>query len=78
VYAGVRGDAPGLDGADVRVVELDVTDPDIVAAAAKQISQEVGSRGLGAVVNNAGVIVQGLRGSVVRCWTVGLKSTNLV
>jgi NAD(P)-dependent dehydrogenase (short-subunit alcohol dehydrogenase family) len=60
VYAGVRGDAPGLDGAaGVRVVKLDVTDPGSVAAAAKQISQEVGSRGLRAVVNNAGVIVQG-------------------
>jgi NAD(P)-dependent dehydrogenase (short-subunit alcohol dehydrogenase family) len=60
VYAGVRGDASALDGAaGVRVVKLDVTDPGNVAAAAKQISQEVGSRGLRAVVNNAGVIVQG-------------------
>jgi NAD(P)-dependent dehydrogenase (short-subunit alcohol dehydrogenase family) len=60
VYAGVRGDAAALDGAaGVRVVKLDVTDPGSVAAAAKQISQEVGSRGLRAVVNNAGVIVQG-------------------
>jgi NAD(P)-dependent dehydrogenase (short-subunit alcohol dehydrogenase family) len=60
VYAGVRGDASALDGAaGVRVVKLDVTEPGSVAAAAKQISQEVGSRGLRAVVNNAGVIVQG-------------------
>jgi NAD(P)-dependent dehydrogenase (short-subunit alcohol dehydrogenase family) len=60
VYAGVRGDASALDGAaGVRVVKLDVTEPGSVAAAAKQISQQVGSRGLRAVVNNAGVIVQG-------------------
>jgi NAD(P)-dependent dehydrogenase (short-subunit alcohol dehydrogenase family) len=60
VYAGVRGDASALDGAvGVRVVKLDVTEPGSVAAAAKQISLEVGRRGLRAVVNNAGVIVQG-------------------
>lgn len=58
VFAGVRGDDGSLAAVPgVRVVTLDVTDPDSVAAAAKQVGREV--RGLHAVVNNAGVIVQG-------------------
>ena len=58
VYAGARRPAGVLESAaGVRVVTLDVTDPASVAAAAKQIGSEVG--GLRAVVNNAGVIVQG-------------------
>lgn len=48
--AGVKG---------VRVVEMDVTDPAAVALAAKKIGHDVGAAGLRAVVNNAGVIVQG-------------------
>ncbi|GAA1592467.1 MULTISPECIES: SDR family NAD(P)-dependent oxidoreductase [Kribbella] len=55
VYAGARG--PADFGPEVRVVPLDVTDPESVAAAAKRIEGEVD--GLAAVVNNAGVIVQG-------------------
>ena len=59
VYAGTRGPAPGLAGLDgVRVVEFDVTDADGVAAAAAEIGSR--SRGrLHAVVNSAGIIVQG-------------------
>jgi NAD(P)-dependent dehydrogenase (short-subunit alcohol dehydrogenase family) len=58
VYAGVRGAAGDLEGArGVRVIRLDVTEPESAAAAAKQIGGEVG--GLRAVINNAGVIVQG-------------------
>lgn len=67
VYAGVRGRAAAgagagaerlaaLDGA-VRIVELDVTDADSVAAAAAEIAARSGR--LHAVVNNAGIIVQG-------------------
>lgn len=56
VYAGVRsGAAP--DGAVP--VTLDVTDPASVRAAAKLIAERQGASGLHAVVNNAGVIVQG-------------------
>jgi NAD(P)-dependent dehydrogenase (short-subunit alcohol dehydrogenase family) len=61
VYAGVRSLAghPGLDRAGVRLVQLDVTDPASVAAAAARIADERGAAGLQVLVNNAGVIVQG-------------------
>ena len=55
VYAGARGRAEFEPG--VRVLPLDVADPESVAAAAKWVAGEVD--GLWAVVNNAGVIVQG-------------------
>jgi NAD(P)-dependent dehydrogenase (short-subunit alcohol dehydrogenase family) len=55
VYAGARG--PAEFGEAVHVVPLDVADPESVAAAAKRVAGEVG--GLWAVINNAGVIVQG-------------------
>ncbi|GAA1148330.1 SDR family oxidoreductase [Kribbella jejuensis] len=55
VYAGARG--PADFGPGVHVVPLDVADPESVAAAAKRIASEVD--GLAAVINNAGVIVQG-------------------
>jgi NAD(P)-dependent dehydrogenase (short-subunit alcohol dehydrogenase family) len=55
VYAGARGRAEFEPG--VRVLPLDVADPESVAAAAKRVAGEVD--GLWAVINNAGVIVQG-------------------
>jgi NAD(P)-dependent dehydrogenase (short-subunit alcohol dehydrogenase family) len=55
VYAGARGRADFEPG--VRVLPLDVADPESVAAAAKRVAGEVD--GLWAVINNAGVIVQG-------------------
>ena len=55
VYAGARGRAEFGHG--VRMVALDVADPESVAAAAKQVAGQVD--GLWAVINNAGVIVQG-------------------
>lgn len=55
VYAGARGRAEFEPG--VRVVPLDVADPDSVAAAAERVADEVD--GLWAVINNAGVIIQG-------------------
>lgn len=55
VYAGARSRADF--GPEVHMVPLDVADPESVAAAAKRIGSEVD--GLAAVVNNAGVIVQG-------------------
>lgn len=59
VYAGVR-DAGEVDfGPGVSVVPLDVTEPEAIQAAAKEISARQKGDGLRAVVNNAGVIVQG-------------------
>lgn len=58
VHAGVRADASGLTGIEgVRPIRLDVTDPDSIAAAVAEISGETDR--LRAVVNNAGIIVQG-------------------
>ncbi len=58
VYAGVRSSAPHLDaGGGIRTLRLDVTDADDIREAAALISAEAGS--LHALVNNAGVIVQG-------------------
>src|SRR3954470_21417594 len=55
VYAGARGRADF--GPGDRVVALDVADPESVKAAAKQVAGQ--GDGLWAVINNAGVIVQG-------------------
>lgn len=55
VFAGVRGEAVVPAGATR--VRMDVTDPAAVRAAAEQVAGAVG--GLDAVVNNAGLIVQG-------------------
>ncbi|WP_026922736.1 SDR family NAD(P)-dependent oxidoreductase [Glycomyces arizonensis] len=62
VYAGMRGtDRHGaFDGVErIRPLPLDVTDPASVAEALGRIAAERGEAGLQAVVNNAGVIVQG-------------------
>jgi NAD(P)-dependent dehydrogenase (short-subunit alcohol dehydrogenase family) len=58
VYAGVRSPAPHLEAVDgVRTLRLDVTDTEEVRQAAARVTAEVGA--LHALVNNAGVIVQG-------------------
>jgi NAD(P)-dependent dehydrogenase (short-subunit alcohol dehydrogenase family) len=60
VYAGVRKDADGdalkrdVSG-DVRPVLIDVTDSGHITALAATLTQELGSRGLDGLVNNAGV-----------------------
>jgi NAD(P)-dependent dehydrogenase (short-subunit alcohol dehydrogenase family) len=60
VYAGVHSDAGSLDRmAGVRPVSIDVTDPASVAAAAEQVARQAGSAGLRALINNAGIILQG-------------------
>lgn len=64
VYAGVRRDEDGLalirnGGEAIAPLLLDVTDPEQIAAAAARIDDETGSRGLQALVNNAGVAVAG-------------------
>jgi NAD(P)-dependent dehydrogenase (short-subunit alcohol dehydrogenase family) len=58
VYAGVRGTPPASLAGAVPVA-LDVTDAASVRAAAREVARRQGDRGLHAVVNNAGVIVQG-------------------
>ena len=52
-----RGSLPAMRG--IQPVQMDVTDPASVAAVAKQLDETLGDSGLRAVVNNAGVIVQG-------------------
>ncbi|HEY1625704.1 MAG TPA: SDR family NAD(P)-dependent oxidoreductase [Streptosporangiaceae bacterium] len=60
VYAGVHKDTGSLDAIPgVRQVPIDVTDPVSVAAAADRVAALTGNDGLRAVVNCAGLIVQG-------------------
>ncbi|MFD7845164.1 SDR family NAD(P)-dependent oxidoreductase [Nocardia sp. NPDC059764] len=59
VYAGVRTPAPELDAPGITQIALDVTDPGSVAAAAEYIDKSQDGHGLHAVINNAGVLVQG-------------------
>jgi NAD(P)-dependent dehydrogenase (short-subunit alcohol dehydrogenase family) len=61
VYAGVRKaeDADRLRADRITPVILDVTDQDQIDAAVRLITEEVGDRGLGGVVNNAGVALGG-------------------
>jgi NAD(P)-dependent dehydrogenase (short-subunit alcohol dehydrogenase family) len=60
VYAGVHRDTGSLGRVPgVRQVPVDVTDPGSVAAAARHVTGQAGEHGLRAVINNAGLIVQG-------------------
>lgn len=60
VFAGVRAEAGPLAGtAGVRLVTIDVTDPASVENAAKVVRGAVDGDGLRAVINNAGVMIQG-------------------
>lgn len=60
VYAAIRQSDSDLAGPNgVQTVFLDVTDPNAVGEAAKHIEHDLGGRSLWALVNNAGVIVQG-------------------
>lgn len=61
VYAGVHKDTGSLDQvAGVQLVPIDVTDPDSVTTAASRVADDLSGRGgLHALVNNAGIIVQG-------------------
>ena len=64
VYAGVRNEASGeaLRAAAsplLEPVDLDVTKPEQIADLATRLTTELGSSGLGALVNNAGVAVGG-------------------
>jgi NAD(P)-dependent dehydrogenase (short-subunit alcohol dehydrogenase family) len=60
VFAGVHRDAGSLAGIPgVQPVAIDVTDPSGIENAAKVVDEATGGGGLRAVINNAGVIVQG-------------------
>lgn len=60
VFAGIHQDPGSLSGVPrVRSVAIDVTDPASVAAAAEEVERELAGGGLHAVINNAGIIVQG-------------------
>lgn len=60
VFAGVHTETDPLAGTpDVQPVAIDVTDPASVENAAEAIEEAVSGDGLRAVINNAGVIVQG-------------------
>jgi NAD(P)-dependent dehydrogenase (short-subunit alcohol dehydrogenase family) len=56
VFAGVRSTVEEASG--ITQIPLDVTDPDSVAAAARQVAAAA-SGGVQAIINNAGLIVQG-------------------
>jgi NAD(P)-dependent dehydrogenase (short-subunit alcohol dehydrogenase family) len=61
VFAGVRAERSSnlFDGPNLETVQLDITDADSVAAAARSVADAVGPAGLHGLVNNAGIIVQG-------------------
>jgi NAD(P)-dependent dehydrogenase (short-subunit alcohol dehydrogenase family) len=64
VFASVRKPQDGerlrsASGGHVTPVFFDLTDEKAIAAAAGEVSQEVGSAGLNALVNNAALMVQG-------------------
>lgn len=64
VFAGVRreqdGESVRAEAPDrIRPVILDVTDPETIEATAAAVREAVGGAGLGGLVNNAGVTVQG-------------------
>jgi NAD(P)-dependent dehydrogenase (short-subunit alcohol dehydrogenase family) len=64
VYAGVRREEDGESlvrsgGDEIVPVILDVTQPAQIAAVVARIDRETGSRGLPALVNNAGVAIAG-------------------
>jgi NAD(P)-dependent dehydrogenase (short-subunit alcohol dehydrogenase family) len=60
VFAGVHRDVGSLpDMASVRRVAIDVTDPASVAAAADHVVRNVPGGTLDALINNAGIIIQG-------------------
>jgi len=64
VYAGIRNAEAGellrrAGGPSILPIHLDVTDTGSIASAAERVKQEVGSRGLAGLINNAGIAVSG-------------------
>jgi NAD(P)-dependent dehydrogenase (short-subunit alcohol dehydrogenase family) len=63
VFAGARnreaGERLAREGRAVRAVELEVTDESSIARARDEVAEQLGAQGLDALVNNAGLVVQG-------------------
>jgi NAD(P)-dependent dehydrogenase (short-subunit alcohol dehydrogenase family) len=64
VFAGVRKESDGEDlvrvaKGKIDPISIDVTDGSSIEAAAKLVGEELGSSGLGGLVNNAGIAVSG-------------------
>ncbi|MCE3224311.1 MAG: ybbO, partial [Nitrospira sp.] len=64
VWAGVRRIEDGhelarLSSARLRLLRLDVTDPESIAAAGRSVTEAIGETGLWGLVNNAGISVAG-------------------
>lgn len=64
VFAGVRREEDGealrkAGSGRIEPLALDVTDPEQIAAAAKQVGERVGGAGLDGLVNNAGIVLGG-------------------
>ena len=64
VLAGIRAEADAerlrsLASPSLVPLEIDVTQADSIAAAARKIGELVGSRGLDGLVNNAGIVIPG-------------------
>ena len=64
VFAGIRKPADGerlesQGGGAVRALQVDVTDRDSIASAARELSEATGDAGLAGLVNNAGIAVSG-------------------
>lgn len=60
VFAGVRRDSPELSGIPgVRQIPLELTERDAVRDAASAVAGLLGGPGLHALVNNAGIMIQG-------------------
>ncbi|WP_194853187.1 SDR family oxidoreductase [Nocardia sp. SYP-A9097] len=59
IYAGVRTATPELDVNGITQIRIDVTDTDSIAAAVAAVTKRQDGAGLYALINNAGVLVQG-------------------
>ncbi|MFZ4778328.1 MAG: SDR family oxidoreductase [Terrimicrobiaceae bacterium] len=68
VFAGVRHFSPEKPGQRIEEILLDVTCPDSIAAAVREISSRTGGDGLDALVNNAGI------GAIAPVEFIGRKS----
>src|SRR5918992_1435114 len=63
VFAGVRsreaGEQLARDARALTPIRLDVCDQDSIAEAQEEVARELGSQGLGGLINNAGIVVLG-------------------
>ena len=83
VFAGVRREEDGealrkAGSGRIEPLALDVTDPEQIAAAAKQIGERVGGGGLDGLVNNAGIVLGGPIEALEIEALRGLLETNVI